>query len=144
MITVIVYHCICLWSKGGWFVESAQDSTVLACICALLNNVHIYVFAFVSGFLFYYLKYERNKYNKPLKDIKKRANRLLKPYVLVSLVWVIPFPPTIDIYYNYTIKWSCKYTCNIYCKFCNSNDWFNFNFIINRIREEKNILQKRS
>lgn len=92
MLCVMFYHCICLWSKGGWFNQPpAQSSQVLAYLCALFNSFHIYVFAFISGYLFYYLKYEKMRYTSFSKDILHRAKRLLIPYLFASLCWAIPF-----------------------------------------------------
>ena len=92
MLSVMFYHCICLWSKGGWFNQPpAQSSQVLAFLCSWFNSFHIYVFTFVSGYLFYYLKYEKERYKSFFKDTLHRATRLLIPYVFASLLWVIPF-----------------------------------------------------
>ena len=34
-----------------------------------------------SGYIFYYLKYNKGKYNNPKEDIKKRFKRLIIPSV---------------------------------------------------------------
>ena len=96
MLCVMFYHCICLWSGETWFNQPpANESKVLEVLCAFLNTFHIYVFAFVSGYLFRYLKFEKKRYNSLLKGSVHRAKRLLIPYVIVSIVWVIPF----SVYY---------------------------------------------
>lgn len=92
MLCVMFYHCISLWSSEGWFNQPpAESSKFLEIICAFLNTFHIYVFAFVSGYLFYFLKYEKKRYKNYLSDIGHRAKRLLIPYAVTSLFWVIPF-----------------------------------------------------
>ena len=92
MLCVMFYHCICLWSGGNWFVERpAESSKFLEILCAFFNTFHIYVFAFVSGYIFYFLKYEKLRYNNFINDICSRAKRLLLPYAVTSIFWVIPF-----------------------------------------------------
>jgi surface polysaccharide O-acyltransferase-like enzyme len=49
--------------------------------------------------LFFYGKFEKGKYNNPKIDIKKRTKRLLVPYLVACLTWVIPF-------YIYFYEWS--------------------------------------
>ncbi len=92
MLCVMFYHCICLWNGGEWFNQPpAEESKILEVLCAFLNTFHIYVFAFVSGYLFHFLRFEKQRYVSFLKDVGHRAKRLLLPYVIVSLVWAIPF-----------------------------------------------------
>ena len=92
MISVMFYHCICLWSGTGWFNQPpAESSRILAFIAQWFNSFHIYVFTFVSGYLFYFLKYEKERYKSFVKDTVDRAKRLLIPYVVTSVFWVIPF-----------------------------------------------------
>ena len=108
MLSVMFYHCICLWSRGGWFNQAPQTSSnVLAFACSLFNSFHIYVFVFVSGYIFYYLKYEKNRYNSFLRDVLHRSKRLLLPYLVASVFWVIPFsiyyfsPTPLDVFKNF-------------------------------------------
>lgn len=92
MVTVIIYHCICLWLRGGWFNQAPRTPSVAFSVFAsYLNTFCVYVFTFISGYLFYYLKYEIKKYKSFKTDVSKRAKRLLLPYLFASLFWVIPF-----------------------------------------------------
>ena len=92
MLTVMFYHCICLWSRSGWFNQApSQPSAILAYLCGWFNSFHIYVFAFVSGYLFFYLKYEKGKYKSIKTYISNRGIRLLVPYIATAIIWVIPF-----------------------------------------------------
>ena len=56
-----------------------------------MNSFHIYGFTLVSGYLFYFLKHEKNKYSRFLPFAVNKIKRLLIPYVFVSVIWVIPF-----------------------------------------------------
>lgn len=92
MLSVIITHCCAIWSRDGWFtISPSYQSTELGLLSAWLGSFHTYVFTFVSGYLFYYLKYEKKRYVIFWNDVERRAARLLIPYVFVALIWIIPF-----------------------------------------------------
>ena len=100
MIIVVLYHSILYWG-GSWFVgEPVYEVQALAVIAQWFNSFHIYAFAFVSGYLFSYLRLERNKYTDFGSLCLNKTKRLLIPYAFVSLVWVIPFAV---VFYKYGI-----------------------------------------
>lgn len=91
MLLVVIYHCILYWS-GTWFVgEPVYDSQVLCGLSKWFNSFHIYAFTLVSGYLFFYMKYERGKYSRFLTFLVNKIKRLIIPYVFVLVIWVIPF-----------------------------------------------------
>ncbi|MBQ9167422.1 MAG: acyltransferase, partial [Oscillospiraceae bacterium] len=91
MLIVVIYHCIVFWS-GTWFTKNpVYGSKLLSFFASWMNSFHIYGFTLVSGYLFYFLKHEKNRYSKFLPFAANKAKRLLFPYVFVSVVWVIPF-----------------------------------------------------
>lgn len=89
-ISVVFYHCIMAWSYYGWHDFIVLPFKPLEYFNEFFVKFHTQAFTFLSGYLFYFLKYEKNKYNTPKKDIIHRAKRLLLPYA-VMLIWVIPF-----------------------------------------------------
>lgn len=91
MVAVVFYHAL-LFFGGSWFTVTTPvyENGVLYIIAKWMNTFHIQVFAMASGFLFYYLKIEKNKYKDPKNDIKKRAKRLLIPYFFACAIWAIP------------------------------------------------------
>lgn len=89
-LAVLVYHSILAWSSSGWHNFSVNPSPFLAYICHFLLKFHTPAFTFLSGYLFYYLRYEKGKYRTPKQDILRRGKRLLIPYGLL-LFWVVPF-----------------------------------------------------
>lgn len=90
MLLVILYHSILFWG-GDWFTEDpAIVSPLLAGFAKYLNSFHIYAFTLVSGYIFYYIKYEKGQYQQFSAFIKTKAKRLLIPYVLIATVWVVP------------------------------------------------------
>lgn len=86
MLAVILYHSICLWNGNGWHLMPRESSTILAFLCAFLNSIHVYVFTFVSGYLYFVLLTEHNRYGNQRQAILGRAKRLLVPYALMLLV----------------------------------------------------------
>lgn len=90
MLLVVLYHCVVFWT-GTWFsCQPANESAFLSVLAGWLNSFHIYGFALVSGYLFYYLKYEKGKYAQYIPFLKQKAKRLLVPFAFVAAVWVIP------------------------------------------------------
>lgn len=102
MMSVVLYHSCVFWS-GGWFsvLSPINESNTLAVLSQFLNSFHVYCFVFVSGYLFYYLKYEKGKYDKYGEFIKKKIIRLLFPYWAVCLFWVAPITAYL---YHYSFK----------------------------------------
>ena len=91
MLLVVFYHCILYWG-GEWFdKQPATTSNVLSILASWLNSFHIYAFVLVSGYIFFYSRYECGKYGKFTPFVANKAKRLLIPYVFVALVWAIPF-----------------------------------------------------
>lgn len=89
-LSVLIYHSILAWSVFGWHSFSVRRFPVFAYLCDFLLKFHTPAFTFLSGYLFYYLRYEKGKYRNRKKDIANRAKRLLLPYA-VMLLWVTPF-----------------------------------------------------
>lgn len=90
MLLVVVYHSILFWS-GNWFTKDpAASAEALSWLSGWLNSIHIYAFVLVSGYIFSYAKREQGKYEKFLSFISNKAKRLLVPYVVIAVAWVIP------------------------------------------------------
>ena len=90
MLIVILYHSCAMW-MGGWFAEPANPSAAIGLFAKWLNTFHVPVFVFASGYLYAFLKVETTRYASASLVLKKKARRLLVPYVFVSIVWAIPF-----------------------------------------------------
>ena len=90
MILVVVYHCLVFWT-GEWFKEPVYSCTFFAYLAQWLNTFHIYVFVFISGYLFYFTRYEQKKYSSSTKYLLSKMKRLIYPYLIMLLLWGIPF-----------------------------------------------------
>ena len=93
MILVVLGHS-CLFFSGSWIssVSPVFVNKYLGCFAIWLNSFHIYAFVLISGYLFYYLKYEISnpKYHNIYLLILAKSKRLLFPLIFFSALWVIP------------------------------------------------------
>lgn len=91
MVIIVFYHSI-LFFGGNWFTIVPLDhiEKPLYYLAAWLNGFHIYAFTFVSGYLFFFLRFEAQKYNRYGAFLLNKAKRLLIPYAFVCACWVVP------------------------------------------------------
>ena len=91
MISIVLAHSTLFWG-GDWFtaLPCAETLSVLPQIGKWLFSFNIYCFALISGYIFYYLRQERNAYQNYGSFLWKKAKRLLIPYFFVTIVWIIP------------------------------------------------------
>lgn len=90
MMLIVVYHSILFW-QGNWFTKNPiYISDGLSLISQWLNSFHVYSFTLVSGYIFYYIRYEKGGYDKYSAFVTNKFKRLLVPYFCVALFWVIP------------------------------------------------------
>ena len=90
MVVIVFYHSICFWT-GNWFTKNPVfSSDILNWLAQWIGGWHIYTFVLVSGYIFYYGKYEKNKYQCLLPFICSKSKRLLIPYIFVVAIWVLP------------------------------------------------------
>lgn len=65
MLFVVFYHSMAMYGDGGWGpFQPAAEVHALAPIVAWLNSFHIYAFTLISGYIFYYIKYEKGGYQE--------------------------------------------------------------------------------
>lgn len=118
MIIVVLYHCMIFWT-GTWFNETpVYSSALLKFLSQWLNSFHIYGFALVSGYLFYFSRYEKRSYEKFIPFIINKAKRLLVPYWAISFIWVIPIS---SIFFGFSIERILK---NFILGFAPEQLWF--------------------
>lgn len=110
MLAVVLCHSCAFWG-GGWFLAFTPSVIVpsLGWFSSWLGTFHVSGFVLVSGYLYYYLRYEAGKYKDSRKFFLNKFKRLIIPYIFVSLVWVIPFAVYFyhygisDIFVNYML-----------------------------------------
>lgn len=102
MLTVVLCHSVSFWC-GGWFTAFEPEKVIkpLSIISGWTGSFHVYGFTLVSGYLFYYLKIECKKYESYKLFLLNKIKRLIVPYAVISIIWVIPIT---QIYYHYSIQ----------------------------------------
>lgn len=91
MMCICFYHSIIFWTGNWLIIKPVYAAPVLAWFSKWLNSFHVYAFTFISGYIFYYKKYEKHGYGKFLPFIYTKFKRLIVPYIFFSICWVIPF-----------------------------------------------------
>ncbi len=91
MLIIVLYHSGMFWT-GKWFnaIIPAESAPIIGMIVRWMATFHIYAFTLISGYVYYYVRYERGGYNDSKKFIKNKLNRLIIPYISVAALWVIP------------------------------------------------------
>lgn len=142
MLLVVFYHSILFWG-GAWLDNQPVifKSKVLSILAVWFNTFHIYGFTLVSGYIFQYLKYEKDKYQKFLLFIVNKAKRLLVPYAFVAIIWVIPISYALfsytskDIIFKYLLctgpsqLWFLWMLFDIFCFVWIISNWLKNDFI---------------
>ena len=103
MLMLVFYHSGLYWN-GNWFVLAPTHTSVsvtLFCDSLRFLLCAVYAFILLSGYIYYYVRYEYGGYNNFRQFLKKKTMRLLVPYILVCMFWVIPIT---CYFFNYSLS----------------------------------------
>ena len=101
MLLIVFYHSILFWS-GDWFTGKPMfEAKPMIYVADWLNSFHIYGFTLISGYLFYYVRFEREGYARFIPFVMNKAKRLLIPYIFVAVFWVIPIS---SVFFHYSAE----------------------------------------
>ncbi len=89
MLVIVLNHACALYT-GVWFGVPATPCPPLGVFVQWLATIHVPLFLLVSGYIWAYLKMETAKYDDTRAVLKKKAKRLLVPYLFVGVVWAGP------------------------------------------------------
>ena len=87
MLSIVFYHSL-IFGRGGWNVVGiapTEKASGLYWLVQWLAACQNYAFALTSGYLFYYVKYERGGYGDYGKFVANKAKRLLIPFLFVGV-----------------------------------------------------------
>lgn len=90
LFSVILGHCCIVFTGNNWGGVKTDYVPYLGEITNWLSTFHTYAFVFAAGFLLSYGRYAQGKYRSGKKDVWKRAKRLLVPYAVIAVLWVMP------------------------------------------------------
>lgn len=99
IVLIVFGHSIIIYS-GDWIYVSVVKYFPLKVLKHYIYSFHLPLFVFVSGYLYYISSAEKNRNERFLKLIKKKANRLLVPYLFVATIWMIPIKYIIGFHNN--------------------------------------------
>ena len=78
---------LCFFWGGGWFTGTpVYNSDILREFELCLHYFHVQAFTLVAAYLYCYLRYERGKYAEFVPFCKNKLQRLIVPYVFVSVL----------------------------------------------------------
>lgn len=91
MFAVVACHSLSFWT-GKWFTALTpyEQSQSMGMFAEWLGTFHVQTFTLISGYIFYYVKFELKGYKNLMGFLSKKVFRLIVPYVFVSFLWVIP------------------------------------------------------
>ena len=114
MIIIVINHCIAIYalnSYGGWLpiASPAFSPRIFEWIGTWFSSFMNYTFVIVSGYVYYAMRFEKEKYTKFFPFVANKAKRLLLPAAFISVLWIIPICMLVldfgwkDIFYNFAL-----------------------------------------
>ena len=89
ILLVVLGHSTHMYTTG-WVYEMKVESNFFSFLTKYIYSFHMPLFVFISGGIYYYLKIENDKYSDCIKFINKKIDRLLKPYIIIALLYYLP------------------------------------------------------
>lgn len=90
LLFVILGHSSIIYAGFWQAFQAAVESQFFSLATRWLDSFHTYAFVFISGFIFYNLKFEVEKYQDDRIIVIKKIKRLFVPYIITCLFWAIP------------------------------------------------------
>lgn len=90
MVMVVLYHCTCYYAHPHWPFGEGPFNPLLKMITTLMGGVHMPVFVFISGYLYWMLKRDGH-YDNLIIFYKNKILRLLVPYFVVGIGLIMIF-----------------------------------------------------
>lgn len=96
MFLVMLFHILLCFSHNPyWFVYADYENEAATFLCNILSCTVVPIFVFCSGFLFQTSLQRKNI--KTTTAILNRGKRLLIPYFLYTIIWLVPTYTIFDI-----------------------------------------------
>lgn len=90
MVMVVLYHCTCYYAHPYWPFGEGPYNAFLKAVTTLMGGIHMPVFVFISGYLFWMLK-QKGHYKSIAEFYKKKFFRLIVPYLVVGVGLILMF-----------------------------------------------------
>lgn len=98
IILVILGHAGCIYAGYWSYTVVNGNSSILKFITEYIYSFHMPLFVFISGYIYIYNKEKRNKYKSFIELIINKAKRLLIPYLVSGVVFMIPIQMLFNVY----------------------------------------------
>lgn len=104
ILIVVLGHSIIFWA-GNWIFDDIKiEAPLLGQISGWFGTFHTQALTVISGFTYEFVVESRGGYLFP-ELVKKKLKRLLIPFVLISIFWVLPLTSfVIEIDANYILN----------------------------------------
>lgn len=101
MFFVVLYHGVLFDTDIDWFIGKPLYSVDLfKWFVDWSHTFRMYAFTLVAGYLYFYLRYEKGKYQQLKGFFVNKIKRLIVPYVFVCIIWVVPIT---CLFFDYTV-----------------------------------------
>lgn len=98
MILVLLGHAGCVYA-GKWDYDLVyNNSETIKYITEYIYSFHMPLFIFISGYLYFYNKVVLGKYKVRRDFIKNKFHRLLIPYIITGVFFMIPVQMIFRVY----------------------------------------------
>lgn len=94
IVSVVIGHSIIIYSDKWRLMPTSVSSPFLDCLKNVINFYQMELYFIISGYLMFGSVCKRVKV---LDFIKKKAYRLLIPYFVIGLFWMIPIKLFLDV-----------------------------------------------
>lgn len=97
ILAVVLGHSSILYVDSWSVFNPLVDSAFFATLRAYINVFQMPLFIFISGYIYYFNRVEKDKYHQFLPFVKNKFYRLLIPFLTVAVLYVLP----IRLHINY-------------------------------------------
>ncbi|MFQ9309614.1 MAG: acyltransferase family protein, partial [Paraclostridium sordellii] len=98
LICVVLGHAGCIYA-GKWnFTIVNSNSKLIKYITDYIYSFHMPLFVFISGYIYNYSREILCKYNSIKEFILNKCKRLIIPYVLTGIIFMIPLQTFFSVY----------------------------------------------
>lgn len=98
LLLVILGHAGCIYA-GKWQCDVVNNnSNLIKYITEYIYSFHMPLFVFVSGYIYSYSKNILKKYNCKNAFIINKCKRLIVPYLITSILFMIPIQMIFNVY----------------------------------------------
>lgn len=98
LLMVILGHAGCIYT-GTWDCTVVnKNSEIIKYFTEYIYSFHMPLFVFISGYIYNYNRKKLNKYNSVKDFMKNKFKRLIIPYIVTGIFFMIPIQKIFRVY----------------------------------------------